>query len=116
MRDPLGSRGVARRVEVGIEDAPRAAELELEAAALADLQRGGAEPLHKIGSGQSNELAALLWRGRHGHALRQLRLRRRWSGRAAGEQQCGNGKVKAHRRMMAARTGRGKLAGGGRHR
>ena len=71
---PLGQRGARRRVEVGVEHAVPAAELELQPDALTDLQRGGAEPLRKIARGKADQpplrLRAQSDRRRHGQGLR----------------------------------------------
>ena len=71
---PLGQRGARRRVEVGVEHAVPAAELELQPDALTDLQRGGAEPLRKIARGKADQpplrLRAQSDRRRPGQGLR----------------------------------------------
>src|SRR5687767_4898172 len=95
MRDALDAAAARRRIEIGVEDAAWAAELELQAAALADLERRRPEPLDQIGRGQADQLAAQLGRWTDCHRLRQgLRLLR--SGRAPGNEQAGEDQDTAH--------------------
>jgi hypothetical protein len=95
MGDPLGPGAVARRVQIGVDDAHRAPELKLQALALADLQRRIAEALNELGCGQAEQLAAHLGLGRDRGGLR-LRLLR-GSRRAAGGEQGRDQEDSAHR-------------------
>jgi hypothetical protein len=72
MGDALRTTAVQRRVEVGVEHAGAAAELQLQAPSFADLQRGSAEPLHEFAGGEPKDVASDLGGG----GQRGLRLRR----------------------------------------
>ena len=76
--DPV--RRLAGRIQISVENALAVAELELQAFAFADLQRGSPEPLHQLGRGQPDDRAAQL------RGLRRLDwyLRRLRSGGAGG--------------------------------
>lgn len=81
----------ARRIEIGVENAGPAAELELEARPLADLERRMAEMTDKLVGGETDE-AARLWRYRFGRRKLLDRLRRLLrTGRASGKRQSESG-------------------------
>ena len=69
VRDP--ERASALRVEIGVEHAIAAAKLELEARALADLQRGRSKMANELVRGETHDFAAharcLYNRGRLGN-------------------------------------------------
>ena len=60
MSDPLGALAAGLPVEIGVENAGRRAELQLETLALADLKGRAAKPLNELGGGQADKPAAQL--------------------------------------------------------
>ena len=79
MRHP--KRSAALRIEIRIEHAAPAAELELKATPLPDLERGLAEMAHQFIGSEAAELASHLgrWRWRR-RGLRHLLARRAHAG------------------------------------
>ena len=79
---------VLRRIEIGIENAAAAAELQLQAGALANLKGGGTELPDQLRSGEADQPSRLRLSG--------LSLGRRQRGllrsRSAGGEQQGQGK------------------------
>ena len=90
----VGDRAAHRRsgrVEIGVEDAVRAAELQLEAGALADLQRRACRnaPTSSLRrqAGQRVRLAGRLAAATDGAATWAAALRPRWRSRRGGRKQ-----------------------------
>ena len=97
-----------RRIEVGVEDAAAAAELQLEAGAFPNVKCRDAEPLNQLAGGEADQIAAhmgaLLGRRRIGH--RHLL----WTSGAGGEKKGRDEDQCTHGPSMAARADTGKLA------
>ena len=70
----------ARRVKIGIEHALRAAELDLQAVALADLECGRPELADEVVSGEANDRPVLLNDRGFGHRGGRCRRRPRGAG------------------------------------
>ena len=89
MGHALDARAAARGIEVGVENAARRAELELEADALADLERGIAEVRDEFGRGQAEDAAADPRLRGGGDGRRRRRGRRHLGARGAGGEEQG---------------------------
>ncbi len=85
MDDSLGARALNRRVEIGVEHAGLAAELEFEAGTLSNLESRRAKALHELTRGHSKKAAAHL-RHRPDRAWRRRLLR---IGGTGGQEQGG---------------------------
>ena len=105
--DMRHSKDAVLRVEIGVEHALAAAELELEASALVDLESRRSEmtdQLLRAHAGETSRLARLR-NGLGGLFDRRLRTRG-----AAGEDQGRSEDDAAHARTMPAQRPRGKVA------
>ena len=105
--DPLHSAG-RRGIEVCVKDAAAAAELQLQALAFPNLERGIAEALDEIVRGQAKEVAADV-RRRCDDGLLHGRLLLR-SGGTAGENEGDGGNEATHGQRMHAAPLLGKVA------
>ena len=106
--DPV--RRIAARIEIGVEHALTAAELQLEAVALADLECRIAEMADKLLRSEPEKLARLRRSGRLGELLLdRFRLNLR-AGRAGSKEQGRGEDETAHMQAMPCRSCRGNIA------
>lgn len=100
------ARQCRRGVEVGVEQARAASELELVTCPFAHLQPGRPEARGQGAGVKPDQVAALDW----DHLDRRGVRSGSWGGAAAAEQkQSGNGQYFTHRRAVAAPAAAGKL-------
>ena len=89
MLDPTG-RSIGRGVEIGVDHASRIAELQLDAVAFANLERGIAEAADQLRRAEADEGSGLAHDRRRDDRWRGCRLRFR--GRGAGSEDDGRSK------------------------
>src|SRR5688572_9424460 len=99
MGDALDPGALDRAVEIGVEHAAAAAELQLEADALADLERGRAELLDEFRGGEAKQAGRDLGHRRLDDRAFGRKLRR--AGGAGGQQQGRGENEGAHPRNLS---------------
>jgi hypothetical protein len=109
--DSRGAPSLRGRIEIGVEHAGLAPELELEPDAFANLKGRRSEALDELACGHAEQAAAqLLGRRRRARSRRCGLLR---TAGAGGQEQGGRKDEDTHQATMAALAAAGKLAVGG---